>query len=60
MKINAVPALVIGIGLALILLDVYKRQNTVRVNIKRLRQKLNDDKQEYIVTVFGMGYTFGE
>lgn len=34
--------------------------NTVRVNIKRLRQKLNDDKQEYIVTVFGMGYTFGE
>lgn len=35
-------------------------ENTVRVNIKRLRQKLNDDKQEYIVTVFGMGYTFGE
>lgn len=34
--------------------------NTVRVNIKRLRQKLNDEKQEYIVTVFGMGYTFGE
>lgn len=34
--------------------------NTVRVNIKRLRQKLSDDKQEYIVTVFGMGYTFGE
>ena len=33
-------------------------ENTVRVNIKRLRQ--NDDKQEYIVTVFGMGYTFGE
>lgn len=25
--------------------------NTVRVNIKRLRQKLNDEKQEYIVTV---------
>lgn len=35
-------------------------ENTVRVSIKRLRQKLNDDKQEYIVTVFGMGYTFGE
>lgn len=35
-------------------------ENTVRVNIKRLRQKLNDNKQEYIVTVFGMGYTFGE
>lgn len=34
--------------------------NTVRVNIKRLRQKLNDEQQEYIVTVFGMGYTFGE
>lgn len=34
--------------------------NTVRVNIKRLRQKLKDEKQEYIVTVFGMGYTFGE
>lgn len=34
--------------------------NTVRVNINRLRQKLNDEKQEYIVTVFGMGYTFGE
>lgn len=35
-------------------------ENTVRVNIKRLRQKLNDEKQEYIATVFGMGYTFGE
>lgn len=34
--------------------------NTVRVNIKRLRQKLNDENQEYIVTVFGMGYTLGE
>lgn len=34
--------------------------NTVRVNIKRLRQKLKDEKQEYIVTVFGLGYTFGE
>ena len=35
-------------------------ENTVRVNIKRLRQKLKDEKQEYIVTVFGIGYTFGE
>lgn len=34
--------------------------NTVRVHINRLRQKLHDDKQEYIITVFGMGYTFGE
>lgn len=34
--------------------------NTVRVNIKRLRRKLNDEKQEYIVTIFGLGYTFGE
>ena len=35
-------------------------ENTVRVNVKRLRQKLRDEKQEYIVTVWGMGYTFGE
>lgn len=35
-------------------------ENTVRVNIRRLRQKLNDEKQEYIATVFGMGYMFGE
>ena len=35
-------------------------ENTVRVNIKRLRQKLHDEKQEYIATVFGMGYIFGE
>lgn len=34
--------------------------NTLRVNIKRLRQKLKDDNQEYIVTVFGIGYTFRE
>lgn len=34
--------------------------NTLRVNIKRLRQKLKDDNQEYIVTVFRIGYTFGE
>lgn len=35
-------------------------ENTVRVNVKRLRQKLRDENQEYIVTVWGMGYTFGE
>lgn len=34
--------------------------NTVRVNINRLRQKLHDETQKYIVTVFGIGYTFGE
>ena len=34
--------------------------NTLRVNIKRLREKLRDDNQEYVVTVFGIGYTFGE
>lgn len=39
---------------------LYELLHTVRVNIKRLRQKLNDEKQEYIVTVFGMGYSFGE
>lgn len=33
--------------------------NTVRVNIKRLRQKLHDEKQEYIVTVFGIVSRFG-
>ena len=35
-------------------------ENTVRVNVKRLRQKLRDENQEYIVTVWGMGYIFGE
>lgn len=34
--------------------------NTVRVNITRLRKKLGDEEQEYIATVFGMGYTLGE
>ena len=34
--------------------------NTLRVNIKRLRQKLGDENQEYIITVFGIGYTLGE
>ncbi|MFQ9985197.1 MAG: response regulator transcription factor [Lachnospiraceae bacterium] len=30
--------------------------NTVRVHITRLRKKLNDEEQQYIVTVFGIGY----
>lgn len=34
--------------------------NTVRVHITRLRKKLNDEEQQYIVTVFGIGYMFGE
>lgn len=35
-------------------------ENTVRVNIKRLRQKLNDRKAGIYRNSFGMGYTFGE
>lgn len=35
-------------------------ENAVRVHILRLRQKLHDDKQEYISTVFGIGYIFGD
>lgn len=35
-------------------------ENTLSVNIRRLRQKLGDEKQTYIVTVFGMGYLLGE
>jgi len=36
-------------------------ENTLSVNIKRLRQKLEKDpkKPEYIKTVFGIGYTWG-
>lgn len=34
--------------------------NTVRVNITRLRRKLHDEEKKYIATVFGVGYTFGE
>lgn len=37
-------------------------ENTLSVQIKRLRAKIEDNtgKPEYIVTVFGIGYTFGE
>ncbi len=37
-------------------------ENTLSVHIKRLRQKLNEDSknQQYIITVFGIGYTFGD
>jgi DNA-binding response OmpR family regulator len=37
-------------------------ENTLSVHVRRLRQKLEDDPKNprYIVTVFGIGYTFGE
>lgn len=37
-------------------------ENTLSVNIRRLRQKIEDDprKPKYIITVFGIGYTWGE
>ncbi|HIR52487.1 MAG TPA: response regulator transcription factor [Candidatus Onthovicinus excrementipullorum] len=35
-------------------------ESALRVAIRRLRHKLHDDDQRYIVTVFGIGYTFGE
>lgn len=37
-------------------------ENTLNVHIRRLRQKLEVDSKnpEYIITVFGIGYTFGE
>lgn len=37
-------------------------ENTLSVNIRRLRKKVEKDskKPEYIITVFGIGYTFGE
>lgn len=39
----------------------YVDENTLSVHIRRLRQKLEDDvkKPRYIITVFGIGYTFG-
>ncbi len=35
-------------------------ENTLNVNIRRLRKKIESDESKYIVTVFGIGYTFGE
>ncbi len=37
-------------------------ENTLSVNIRRLRKKIEKDpkKPKYIKTVFGIGYTFGE
>jgi len=37
-------------------------ENTLSVHIRRLRQKIETDpkKPKYIITVFGIGYTFGE
>ncbi|MBU3157560.1 response regulator transcription factor [Clostridium estertheticum] len=37
-------------------------ENTLSVNIRRLRKKIEKDskKPEYIITVVGIGYTFGE
>lgn len=39
----------------------YVDENTLNVYIRRLRQKLEKDPKnpEYIITVFGIGYTFG-
>ncbi len=34
-------------------------ENTVNVNINRLRKKIETEDNKYIITVFGIGYTFG-
>jgi DNA-binding response OmpR family regulator len=40
----------------------YIDENTLNVHIRRLRQKIETDpkKPQYIITVFGIGYMFGE
>lgn len=40
----------------------YIDENTLNVHIRRLRQKIEKDSKnpQYIITVFGIGYTFGE
>ena len=41
--------------------EKYVDENTLNVHIRRLRQKIEVDAKnpEYIITVFGIGYTFG-
>lgn len=40
----------------------YVDENTLNVHVRRLRQKIEKDSghPRYIITVFGIGYTFGE
>ncbi len=40
----------------------YVDENTLNVHIRRLRKKIEEDTKnpQYIITVFGIGYTFGE
>ena len=40
----------------------FVEENALSVNVRRLRQKLEDDlkKPTYIITVFGIGYTWGD